>query len=32
LCECVISLPMHSELTEEQQQFIVDSILEFIKQ
>jgi dTDP-4-amino-4,6-dideoxygalactose transaminase len=30
LCECVISLPMHSELTQEQQQFIVDSILEFI--
>lgn len=30
LSESVISLPMHTELSEEQQQFIVDSIKEFL--
>ncbi len=30
LCECVISLPMHTELADEQQQFIIESVLEFI--
>ena len=30
LCERVISLPMHTELDEEQQQFIVSGVLEFI--
>jgi dTDP-4-amino-4,6-dideoxygalactose transaminase len=29
LIETVISLPMHTELTKEQQQFIVDTVLEF---
>ena len=29
LCKTVISLPMHTELDHEQQQFIVDAILEF---
>ena len=32
LSEQVISLPMHTELTEEQQSFIADSILEFVNQ
>jgi len=27
LCECVISLPMHTELTEEQQRFIAEQII-----
>ena len=31
LCKTVLSLPMHTELTEEQQQFIVDAILTFCK-
>ena len=31
LCKTVLSLPMHTELDEEQQQFIVDNILEFCK-
>ena len=31
LCKIVLSLPMHTELEEEQQQFIVDAILEFCK-
>lgn len=30
LCDCVISLPMHTELKEEQLKLITDSILEFI--
>ncbi len=29
LCKTVISLPMHTELNQEQQQFIVDAVLEF---
>lgn len=29
LCKTVISLPMHTELDQEQQQFIVDAVLEF---
>ncbi len=29
LCKTVLSLPMHTELDQEQQQFIVDTILEF---
>jgi dTDP-4-amino-4,6-dideoxygalactose transaminase len=29
LCESVLSIPMHTELTEEQQQFIAESIKEF---
>jgi UDP-2-acetamido-2-deoxy-ribo-hexuluronate aminotransferase len=32
LCETVLSLPMHTELEEEQLKFITDSIIEFIKQ
>ncbi len=32
LSESVISLPMHTELTEDQQQYIVDAIKEFINQ
>jgi dTDP-4-amino-4,6-dideoxygalactose transaminase len=31
LCKTVISLPMHTELDKEQQQYIVDSILEFME-
>ncbi|MFN3916912.1 MAG: DegT/DnrJ/EryC1/StrS family aminotransferase [Flavobacteriales bacterium] len=31
LCKCVISLPMHTELTEEQLNYITSSVLEFIK-
>jgi UDP-2-acetamido-2-deoxy-ribo-hexuluronate aminotransferase len=31
LCETVLSLPMHTELEEEQLKFITDSIIEFIK-
>ncbi len=31
LCKTVLSLPMHTELEEEQQQFIIDTILEFCK-
>ena len=31
LCKTVLSLPMHTELDEEQQQFIIDSILDFCK-
>jgi dTDP-4-amino-4,6-dideoxygalactose transaminase len=30
LSECVMSLPMHTELTEEQLKYIADSVLEFI--
>jgi dTDP-4-amino-4,6-dideoxygalactose transaminase len=30
LCECVLSLPMHTELTQEQLEYITYSILEFI--
>jgi dTDP-4-amino-4,6-dideoxygalactose transaminase len=32
LTERVISLPIHTELDEEQQQFIVDKVLSFINQ
>ena len=31
LTERVISLPMHTELDEEQQAFIVEHVLEFVK-
>ncbi len=31
LCDCVISLPMHTELEEEQLHCIVDSVLDFCK-
>jgi UDP-2-acetamido-2-deoxy-ribo-hexuluronate aminotransferase len=31
LCETVLSLPMHTELDEEQLRYITDSIIEFIK-
>ena len=30
LCECVLSLPMHTELQEEQLEYITSSVLEFI--
>jgi len=30
LSECVISLPMHTELTEEQLKYITTSVLEFV--
>ena len=30
LCQCVISLPMHSELSDEQLKYITDGVLEFI--
>jgi len=30
LCECVLSLPMHTELTEAQLEYITKSVLEFI--
>ncbi len=30
LSECVLSLPMHTELSEEQLQYITDSVLEFV--
>lgn len=30
LCECVISLPMHTELSDETLKFITDSVLEFL--
>ena len=30
LCECVLSLPMHTELTQEELKYITDSVLEFI--
>lgn len=29
LCACVVSLPMHTELSEEQLQYITDAVLEF---
>jgi len=32
LCECVISLPMHTELTEEQQRFIGENLIEGLKE
>jgi dTDP-4-amino-4,6-dideoxygalactose transaminase len=32
LCKCVISLPMHTELSNEQLKFITDSVLEFVNQ
>ena len=32
LCECVISLPMHTELTEEQQEFIGKMLIEGVKE
>ncbi len=31
LCECVISLPMHTELTEEQQKLIGEYLIEGLK-
>ena len=31
LCSCVFSLPMHSELDKEQQDYIIDHVKEFIK-
>jgi dTDP-4-amino-4,6-dideoxygalactose transaminase len=31
LCECVISLPIHTELTEEQQRFIGKKLIEGLK-
>ena len=31
LCDCVLSLPMHSELDKEQLTFITSSVLEFLK-
>jgi dTDP-4-amino-4,6-dideoxygalactose transaminase len=31
LCECVLSLPMHTELSEEQLNFITASVLEFVE-
>lgn len=31
LCECVMSLPMHTELTEDQLEYITQSVLEFVK-
>lgn len=31
LCDCVLSLPMHTELTEEQLEHITKSVLEFIE-
>ena len=31
LCQCVISLPMHTELDEEQQGYIIRSVLEFVE-
>jgi dTDP-4-amino-4,6-dideoxygalactose transaminase len=31
LCKCVISLPMHTELDEEQLKFITDKVLSFTK-
>lgn len=30
LCKCVISLPMHTELNDEQLKFIADAVLEFV--
>lgn len=30
LCSCVVSLPMHTELTDDQLQYITNSVLEFI--
>jgi len=30
LCECVLSLPMHTELSEEQLEYITKSVLEFV--
>jgi dTDP-4-amino-4,6-dideoxygalactose transaminase len=30
LCERVISLPIHTEMEEEQQEYIIDKVLEFI--
>ena len=32
LCETVLSLPMHTELDEEQLKYITDSIIEFVNQ
>jgi len=31
LCECVLSLPMHTELSEEQLEYITKNVLEFIE-
>jgi len=31
LCESVISLPMHSELTKDQQDYIIQGVLDFHK-
>jgi dTDP-4-amino-4,6-dideoxygalactose transaminase len=31
LCECVLSLPMHTELSEEQLEYITNSVLEFLR-
>jgi len=32
LCECVLSLPMHTELSDEQLEFITSNVLEFVNQ
>jgi len=32
LCDCVLSLPMHTELTDEQLKFISSNVLEFVNQ
>jgi dTDP-4-amino-4,6-dideoxygalactose transaminase len=31
LCACVLSLPIHTEMKEDMQQYIIDSVLEFLK-
>jgi dTDP-4-amino-4,6-dideoxygalactose transaminase len=31
LCECVLSLPMHTELTQAELEYISASVLEFVK-
>jgi len=31
LCDCVLSLPMHTELTKDQLEFITKNVLEFVK-
>jgi len=30
LCECVLSLPMHTELSEEQMEYITKNVLEYL--
>jgi len=32
LCECVLSLPMHTELSDEQLEYITSTVLEFVNQ